>query len=59
MVPLPEVRSVDDATIAANHQQIFKDVRDIHDDLVQMLRNNSTKRHLIVNKSGSAPTEPN
>ncbi len=56
LLPLPEVRSVDEATIAANHQQIFKDVRDIYDDLMQMLRNDSTKRHLIVNKSESGPS---
>lgn len=53
LVPLPEVRKVDDATITANYQQIFKDVRDIYDDLMDMLLNDSAKRHLIVNKSGS------
>ena len=48
---LPEVRPVDDATIAANYQQVFKDVRDICDGIMQMLLNDPDKRHLIVKKS--------
>jgi hypothetical protein len=52
LIPLPEVRTVDEATITANHQQIFKDVRDIYDDLMQILLNDPAKRHLIINKSG-------
>jgi YWFCY protein/Type IV secretory system Conjugative DNA transfer len=53
LVPLPEVRKVDEATITANHQQIYRDVRDIYDDLMQILLNDPAKRHLIINKSGS------
>jgi hypothetical protein len=53
---LPEVRKVDEATITANHQQIYRDVRDIYDDLMQILLNDPAKHHLIVNKSGSGPT---
>jgi hypothetical protein len=53
LAPLPEVRTVDEATITANHQQIPKDVRDIYNDLMEMLRNDPVNRHLIVYKSGS------
>jgi hypothetical protein len=49
---LPEVRSVDEATITANQQRIFRDARDIYDDVMEMLRNDSTRLHLMVNKSG-------
>jgi hypothetical protein len=55
LAPLPEVRTVDEATITANHQQIPKDIRDIYDDLIETLRNDREKRHLIVYKSGSDP----
>jgi hypothetical protein len=51
-VPLPKVRTVDESTIRATYQQVQKDVLDIHDDLMEMLRNDPAKLHLIVNKSG-------
>jgi hypothetical protein len=35
-----------------NQQQILKDVRGIHDDLMEVLRNDPAKIHLIVNKTG-------
>lgn len=50
--PLPQVRKVDEATITANRQQILKDVDDIYDDIMEMLRNDASRAHLIVNKSG-------
>jgi hypothetical protein len=40
-----EVRTVDEATITANFQQICSQLRHIYDDLVEMLRNDSTKSH--------------
>jgi len=51
-VPLPRVRKIGEATITANRQQIFKDVDDIYDDIMEMLRNDATRTYLIVNKSG-------
>ena len=53
LVSLPEVRTVDEAAITANHQQILKDVRDIYDNRMKVLLSDPVKRHLIVNKSGS------
>jgi hypothetical protein len=55
LVPLPEVRTVDEATITTYHQQVFKDVHDIYDDLVEQLRNDAAKHHLIIYRSGSGP----
>jgi len=55
LLPLPKVRTVDEATITDNHQQVFKDVRKIYDDLMQILSSDSTKRYLIINKSASGP----
>jgi hypothetical protein len=52
LVPLPKVRTVDESTIRATYQQVPKDVRDIYDDVMEMLRNDSDKLHLIVSKSG-------
>lgn len=53
LVPLPEVRKVDESTIRATYQQVPKDVRDIYDDVMETLRNGSTKLYLIVSKPGS------
>jgi hypothetical protein len=53
LVSLPEVRTVDEAIITANHQQILKDVRDIYDDLMKALLSDSSKRQMIIKKSGS------
>ncbi len=49
--PLPEVRTVDEAIITTNFQGIFKDVRDIYDDVLEILLNDPAKRHLIINKT--------
>lgn len=42
LVPLPQVRSVDEATVRAAYEQISKDIRTICDDLTEMLRNDPT-----------------
>jgi hypothetical protein len=51
LAPLPEVRKVDQAIISNNYQQVLQDVRDIYHDLMEMLLNDPTRRHLIINKN--------
>jgi hypothetical protein len=50
---LPEVRAVEDAAIVANYQQVFKDVREMYDNIVAMLLNDATRSHLMVKKAES------
>jgi hypothetical protein len=51
LIPLPKVRTVDESTIRATYQQIPRDVRDIFDDVMEALRNDSARLNLIVSKS--------
>jgi hypothetical protein len=49
-LPLPRVRSVDQATIQQNYVQIKQDIRYLHVTVIEELLSDPAKEHLIVHK---------